>query len=75
MPADQPLTCPHCGRRAADENGLYCHVKAKHGRRAARPFRPEPDREPSMGELVADAQLARAMGEPVEDWIAEGFDV
>ncbi|GLS44414.1 hypothetical protein [Methylobacterium brachythecii] len=35
----------------------------------------EHDREPSMADLQIEALQARAAGEPVEDWIAEMFDV
>lgn len=28
--------CPHCTRVFPDPNGLFCHVNARHGRKAAR---------------------------------------
>lgn len=73
--ADARHACPHCDRQLGDANALYRHVKAKHGRKLAQPLRPQTEREPSMGELVADAMLARACGEPVDPIIAEMFDV
>ncbi|MGU3467546.1 hypothetical protein ACLBXO_22120 [Methylobacterium sp. C33D] len=42
-------------------------------RRAADQARPNP--QPSMADLVIEAQLARAMGQPVDRDIAEMFDV
>jgi hypothetical protein len=31
--------------------------------------RPESDAEPSMAELLIEAQIAKNAGEPVEDWL------
>jgi hypothetical protein len=56
-----------------DANALFQHVKAKHGKKAARPLRPVSEREPSMGEIVSEAQMNRALGLPVEPWIEEMF--
>ncbi|WP_449411035.1 hypothetical protein [Methylobacterium komagatae] len=67
--------CPICNHGLGDLNALYQHVKAKHGKKAARAHRPPVEREPSMGDLVAEAQINRALGLPVEPWIAEMFDV
>lgn len=67
--------CPHCERSFPERNALYQHVKAKHGKKAARAVHPPVEREQSMGDLVAEAMLARACGEPVEEWIAVMFNV
>ena len=67
--------CPHCSKKLAEPNALFQHVKAKHGKKAARLLRPPEEREQSMGSLVAEAMIARACGEPVEEWIAVMFDV
>jgi hypothetical protein len=67
--------CPHCGKMFADRNSVFQHLKAKHGGKGKAAYRPE--REPSMGEIVAEAQMNRAMGIPNEDWIEtilEGFE-
>lgn len=89
------LACPHCSRAFADEEGLFCHISARHGRKLARaavPNHPSVIREnvrtlnaayraankrdePSMADLVVEAQIAHAMGEPVDPDIAEMFDV
>lgn len=86
------LRCPHCTRTLASTEGLFSHVKAKHGLNAARVCVPEHpafvreaqrraadrarrDSEPSMADLVIEAQLNRAMGLPVDRDIAEMFDV
>lgn len=45
--------CPHCTKTFADENGRWCHVRAKHGRGLAKAVKPPPrdDAEPSMGDV------------------------
>ena len=96
-PTQYPVECPQCGRRFKLPEGVYAHMKAKHGVKAARAYaeqchdptvaaiaakvraRDEQNgvrgranqREPSMGEMLAEAQLNRAMGIPNEDWIEE----
>ncbi|KOX55112.1 hypothetical protein ADL19_13505 [Streptomyces purpurogeneiscleroticus] len=85
------LRCPHCTRTPASTEAMFSHVKAKHGLKAARACVPEHpvfireamrrarcqghDPEPSMADLVIEAQLNRAMGLPVDRDIAEMFDV
>jgi len=71
----EKIPCPHCNARFAAPADLYQHAKAKHGRRAAQKLKPNRDNEPSMADLVIDAQIARAAGEPVEEWLAEMFDI
>lgn len=64
--------CPHCGKAFADEHGRWQHARSKHGAKTAKPLRPEDDREPSMGELVAEAHR----NDDAEfDWVREMFDV
>lgn len=75
MSADRTHACPYCPRTLADANGLYSHVKAKHGKRKAYPFRVVSEREPSMAEMHVALIEARAMGEPVDPTLAEMFDV
>ncbi len=67
------FACPHCPKSFADAGDLYQHAKAKHGRKAAQKLRPIDDDEPSYAEMVIDAQIRRAAGEPVEEWLAEMF--
>lgn len=83
--------CPHCTRTLASTEAMFSHVKAKHGLKAARACVPEHpvfvreaerrarrqghNPEPSMADLVIEAQLNRAMGLPVDRDIAEMFDV
>lgn len=85
------LRCPHCTRTLAGTEAMFSHVKAKHGLNAARACVPEHpvfvreaerrarrqghNPEPSMADLVIEAQLNRAMGLPVDRDIAEMFDV
>lgn len=67
------VPCLHCGRKFADENGRYQHGKTVH--RGKKNPRPVCEREESMADLVIAAQSARACGEPVEEWLADMFDI
>ena len=67
--------CPLCSRGLPDLNALYQHVRARHGKREARRFKPPDTSEPSMADLVVEAIEARAAGEPVDPVIAEMFDL
>lgn len=72
--------CPICGKGFRGAEGVRDHAKARHPKHHVFPdgravLRSRLDDEPSMADLVIDAQLSRAMGEPVEEWIAEMFDV
>ncbi|WP_152045458.1 hypothetical protein [Aureimonas psammosilenae] len=67
--------CPHCAAHLADDNGVYSHIKAKHGKAKARAFRQEhmPPREPSIGEELAEALLSARCGDEVPEHIALMF--
>lgn len=69
------IGCPHCDdSHFGDENALWQHARAKHSRAQAKALRPpRPEREQSMAELLAEAQIAHACGEPVDEWIAAMF--
>ena len=69
---DAPHECPHCDRMFRDLNARWQHVKAKHGRKAAKALRPESEREESTGAMVARAHWDP---DPELDWIRETFDV
>lgn len=77
--SQQSPHCTICPKRFSTWSGVYSHAKAKHPKHDLSAlkklaFSPDSD-EPSMAELVIEAQLARAMGDPVEGWIADMFDV
>lgn len=55
--------CLYCGRKFRSLAGVKQHEQAKHPRA-------EKD-EPSIADLMVQAELDRAMGEPVEDWLAD----
>jgi hypothetical protein len=64
--------CPACGRRV---RGVADHVRDKHPKWS---YDPEtgighilPPREETMADIFVEAEIARAMGEPIEDWIEE----
>ena len=89
--------CPHCTRQFQSGEGMFNHIKAKHGLRAAIAYGEEsPDAkvkhiaakhraksarnaersrrreaEPSMADLMVEAEINRAMGIRNERWIEE----
>lgn len=68
--------CSRCGRTFKSRRGADDHIRMVHKGKGERVTARRPrDDEPSMADLVVDAQIARACGEPVEDWIATMFDV
>lgn len=72
-PSRGAFPCPHCDHALNDANALFQHVKAKHGRKAAKPLRPVIERESSIGEIVAEAQMNKALGLAVDPWVEEMF--
>jgi len=80
MKDSERICCPHCQKRVADKNGLYQHMRVKHHSKAQQRERKAlrrdivGEREPSMGELLAQAQMERAAGLPLSDpWIDDVF--
>lgn len=80
------LPCPYCQRTFATSNDRWQHATKKHPGKSLKSIKgarqEELDRrarergeEESIGSLVAEAQLNRAMGLPVDGWIADMFDV
>jgi hypothetical protein len=67
------VACQHCGRPFADQNGCFSHIKAKHGKAAAKAFRRErmPEREMSLAdELLAAIETMRDGGDPPSHIVA-----
>ncbi len=62
---NRPHPCPHCVKRAKDENGLYQHILMAHGKKLAREFRPKQEREQSMGVRLALAIVELEEGAPL----------
>ncbi len=68
-----------------DENALYQHLRDKHkgpahGKKAEIKRQKflahqavEDEREPSMADLMVEAQIARACGQPVDPWTEAVF--
>lgn len=67
------VACPHCAKTFGDQNAVYTHAKAKHGRKLARALRPVRDDEPSMADLVIEGIQNRLMGPPNPDWLEAMF--
>jgi hypothetical protein len=71
------IPCPHCGKKAATDDGLRMHVKMKHKGKpcAVRPQkkRTMADYEPTMAETLIDAQIDAAMGIDPPEWIENMF--
>lgn len=63
---EKTAQCPTCGKRFTDNNAQRLHAKAKNHKRL-----PYEDAEPSMADLMIEAQMNRAMGGQNEDWIEE----
>lgn len=64
FPGIQRLRCPNCPASFRDDNGLYQHIKAKHGGRG-NPKR-QHAHEQSLAEIAIEASIKRAMGEPLD---------
>lgn len=57
--------CPQCGKTFLGRKRRAQHIRDKHQQPKFS--------EPSMADLVIDARLNHAMGEPVDDWLMEMF--
>ena len=59
------MRCPSCNREFKDVHALSQHVRAKgHGLS-------DNDDGPSTASQMIDAQIDQAMGNPVDDWLAD----
>ncbi|MEO1092234.1 MAG: hypothetical protein AAFX81_16535 [Pseudomonadota bacterium] len=76
----KPWQCGACGKRFTTEHGARQHSGAKHqGRygffdRRVSPKGQQAQRhsdEPSIASLMVQAEIDRACGEPVDDWLAD----
>lgn len=61
MNADKKLACRICGKEFPFKTRLKQHIKAHF----------QKQHEPSMAERLIDAQIDRAMGDPVDDDLLE----
>ena len=59
--------CQTCSKKFRDVGALRSHTKAKGHQLPERIAQ----REPSMADLMIEASIDRAMGLPVEDWLAD----
>lgn len=67
------IKCDYCAKAFKTENDRRQHAQRKHpGRKKPKP-RPETEDEPSMADLVVEARIAAACGDPVEPWLDEMF--
>ena len=67
------VQCPHCSKSFGDQNAVYMHAKAKHGRKVARALRPDRDDDPSMADLVIEGIQNRLCGDPNPEWLEAMF--
>jgi uncharacterized C2H2 Zn-finger protein len=65
--------CSQCGRSFKSRKAADDHIQMKHKGIGHRVSAKRPDDEPSMADIVVDAQIAHAAGEPVEDWVKDMF--
>lgn len=67
--------CSRCKKVFTSRAGCDSHIKMKHDGQGERiPVGESASRknhEPSMAELMIDAERDMAMGEPVEDWLRD----
>lgn len=71
--------CPKCKKIFTNRYACYDHIQAKHQHNFKEMLLPieyirpkdKPDYEPSMAELMVEAEIFRACGEPVEDWLSD----
>lgn len=66
--------CSRCNKVFANRFACFDHIQAKHENGEPIEYispKNRSDYEPSMAELFIDAEIARACGEPVEEWIRD----
>ena len=63
--------CSRCGKEFSTRQGAQMHIDMKHHGKGERVAVVKREHEPSMAELMIDAQIAKACGEPVDDWLAD----
>jgi predicted small metal-binding protein len=79
--SEKPFVCPHCTSSFRNGNGLYSHVRMKHGKAKAREINhlrksfdspgAARDEEESMASIFIQAEINRNMGISNEDWIED----
>lgn len=72
------INCPHCPRVLQDENAAQNHLRDKHRAiwnsahaRRRRAAKRQAEREPSIADLMVDAEMNRAMGIRNPDWLED----
>lgn len=77
--------CEYCGKTFGSANAAFQHTKAKHPgksnkwhaqactRSTHRRGGSQKASDPSMADLVIEARMNAAMGEPVDDWLGDMF--
>ena len=63
------VACSRCGKHFGKPKYCRQHIAAVH-KAGGEPV-PVPEREESMADIFVQAELDRAMGNPVDDWIAD----
>ncbi len=70
--------CSVCNKRFTKESGAAMHIRDMAHKKLATPEHDprnyQPDDDPSMADMMINAQLDRAMGNPVDDWLADMLD-
>jgi hypothetical protein len=71
MTGPAKVACPQCGKRLFDRNGVYLHLKAKHGGKGSGAFKSETDDDESFADRAVQAEIDRAAGidNPDIDWL------
>lgn len=63
--------CSRCGKEFATRRAADQHIVTKHKGKGERVHVKVRDDEPSMAELLIEAEIARACGEPVDEYLLE----
>ncbi len=67
----KPHQCPYCPKAFKTLDARYCHAKTKHKGKKIKHLRPVRDDEPSIADLMMEAQLNRSMGIKNDDWLED----
>lgn len=67
----ETFKCPYCPKVLKARGSARQHVAAKHRGKSAKMFLEPDDGEQSIADMMIEAEIARACGEPVESWIAD----
>lgn len=63
--------CSRCGKEFSTCQGAQMHIDMKHHGKGERVAVVKREYEQSMADIMIEAQIAKACGEPVDDWLMD----